>query len=172
MKTIFLDRDGVLCEDTDYITNFDKLHIFPFSKDAVAIMKSKGYRVIVISNQSAVARGMLEETLLQEINGYLKQETGVDAIYYCPHLPPEGEEIEPYRVVCTCRKPGIGLIERASQDFDIDMSESYMVGDRLSDIQTGKRAGLKTVYIKEKESKEYGYDLYFKNIKEFAQILN
>lgn len=171
MKAIFLDRDGVLCEDTNYITSFEKLHIFEYAKEAVSLMKSKKYKVIVITNQSAVARGMMSEALLQEINKYLIQETGVDAVYYCPHLPPEDKEIKPYRIACNCRKPQIGLIQEAMKDFEIDISQSFMVGDRLSDIQTGKKALLKTVYINENENEELGYDSYFKNIMQLAQIL-
>lgn len=172
-KAIFLDRDGVICEDTNYITTFDKLHIFEFSKAAVDLMHKKGYKVIVISNQSAIARGMMKEFDLIKINDYIKEETGVDKIYYCPHLPPEGEEILPYRINCTCRKPDIGMINQAKEEFYIDLSSSYMVGDRRTDILAGKKAGLNTVYIKNRENKETEIDsnMTFENIYDFSKAI-
>jgi D-glycero-D-manno-heptose 1,7-bisphosphate phosphatase len=146
-RAVFLDRDGVLCEDTDYVTSFEKLRIFPFAKEAVALIHQKGYLAIVVTNQSAVARGMMTEEQLAEINGFLQRETGVDAVYYCPHLPPEHEEIPPYRIHCHCRKPDIGMLKRAAGDYGIALEQSYMVGDRASDIATGQHAGTRTVFI-------------------------
>lgn len=153
-KAVFLDRDGVICEDTDYVTSFDKLRIYPYAREAIELIHKKGYLAIVITNQSGVARGMMTEDTLLQINEYLKEETGVDAIYYCPHLPPEGEEIHPYRIFCNCRKPDSGLIEQAIADYKIDREKSYMVGDRETDIMAGKKAGLKTVWIKSKYNTE------------------
>lgn len=172
-KAIFLDRDGVICEDTDYITSFDKLHIFEFSKEAISLMHKKGYKVIVISNQSAIARGMMKESKLIQINDYIKERTGVDKIYYCPHLPPEKDEILPYRIHCSCRKPNIGMIEQAKKEFDIDLKSSYMVGDRKTDILAGKRAGLVTVYINNEENKKsrIDSDMIFDNIYNFSNAI-
>lgn len=173
-KAIFLDRDGVICEDTDYVTNFNKLHIFGFSKDAVELMHQKGYKVIVISNQSAVAREMMKESDLIYINNYIKEETGIDKIYYCPHLPPDADNREenlPYRIHCSCRKPGIGMIEQAKKEFDIDLNLSYMVGDRKTDILAGKSAGLITVYIKNEKNEglDISCDMEFDNIYNFSK---
>lgn len=172
-KAIFLDRDGVLCEDTNYVTSFDKLHIFKFSKNAVKLMHEKGYFVIVISNQSAIARGMMTEKDLIQINEYLKEKTGVDKIYYCPHLPPDEEEKLPYRIYCHCRKPDIGMIEAAEKEFNIDLKESYMVGDRKTDVLAGKKAGLTTVYVNNEGILESGIecDMIFRNIQEFSQVI-
>ena len=97
-KAVFLDRDGVICEDTDFVTGFDKLNVFPFAKEAIDIIHKKGYLAIVVSNQSGVARGYMTEDMVRKINDYIILQTGVDAIYYCPHLPPDGEIILPYRV--------------------------------------------------------------------------
>lgn len=172
-KAIFLDRDGVICEDTNYITSFDKLHIFEFSKDAVELMHQKGYKVIVISNQSAIARGMMKESDLVKINDYIKENTGVDKIYYCPHLPPDEQEILPYRISCCCRKPDIGMIEQAKKEFNIDLNLSYMVGDRKTDILAGKRAGLITVYINNEKDKKLERDsnMIFDNIYDFSKAI-
>lgn len=167
-KAVFLDRDGVLCEDTDYITSFEKLHIYPFAKKAVEQIHKKGYLAIVVTNQSGVARGYLAEEMLQKLNAYLQKETGVDAIYYCPHLPPEQEEIPPYRIHCTCRKPNAGMLQQAAADHRIDLKSSYMVGDRESDIQTGKAAGTKTVFVKGRECSEQP-DFVVSDVWEFAK---
>lgn len=144
-KAVFLDRDGVLCEDTDYITSFEKLHIYPFAKKAVEQIHKKGYLAIIVTNQSGVARGYLAEEMLQKLNAYLQKETGVDAIYYCPHLPPEQEEIPPYRIHCTCRKPNAGMLQQAA-------------------------AGTKTVFVKGRECSEQP-DFVVSNVWEFAKSI-
>lgn len=165
-KAVFLDRDGVLCEDTDYVTSFEKMHIFPYAKDAVSEIHAKGYLAIVVTNQSGVARGFMSEEMVKKLNEYLKKETGVDAIYYCPHLPPDGEEKLPYRIRCNCRKPGTGMFEQAVSDYEIDIRESYMVGDRETDILAGKNAGLKTAYIGKEQIKQA--DSIYENLYSFA----
>lgn len=153
-KAVFLDRDGVVCEDTDYVTSFEKLKIYPYAKEAIKLIHQKGYLAIVITNQSGVARGMMTEETLQVLNHFLKLETGVDDIYYCPHLPPERKEVFPYRIKCNCRKPDTGLIEKAILEYHIDRDKSYMIGDRETDIIAGKKAGLKTVWIRSRHSTE------------------
>jgi D-glycero-D-manno-heptose 1,7-bisphosphate phosphatase len=170
-KAVFLDRDGVLCEDTDYVTSFEKLRIFSFTREAVALMHQKGYLAIVVTNQSAVARGMMTEEQLSTMNRFFQKETGVDAIYYCPHLPPEHEEIPPYRIHCHCRKPKTGMIEQAARDYRICLEDSYMVGDRISDIETGKKAGVKTVYITSTPTKKSEANANCLTVLEFARAL-
>ncbi|CAI3647832.1 D-glycero-alpha-D-manno-heptose-1,7-bisphosphate 7-phosphatase [Clostridium neonatale] len=172
-KAVILDRDGVICEDTHYITNFNKLHIFSFAAESVHIMHEKGYKVIVVSNQSAVAREMMNENDVIEINNHIKNETGVDKIYYCPHLPPESDEREkfPYRIYCSCRKPEIGMIMQAKKEFNIDLKKSYMVGDRNTDILAGKKAGMQTIYIKNEQNSrcDIKSNMEFCNIYDFAK---
>ncbi len=167
-KAVFLDRDGVLCKDTDYVTSFEKLHIFDFAKEAINFIHQKGYLAIVVTNQSGIARGMMTEKMVVDLNRFLQVETGVDAIYYCPHLPPDKVEILPYRIFCNCRKPGIGMIQRASLEWNLDLNISYMVGDRESDIQAGRKLGMKTIYISEENENIADYTC--KNILEFAQF--
>lgn len=142
---VFLDRDGVLNKEKSYICAVDELEIFPYARDCIIGIKQKGYYAIVITNQSGVARGLFTEQKLAEMNDKLMQETEVDAIYYCPHHP-EGM-IERYRQVCKCRKPEVGLIEQACQDYHIDMEHSYLVGDRANDILTGQKVGITTVLL-------------------------
>ncbi|SFQ24223.1 D-glycero-D-manno-heptose 1,7-bisphosphate phosphatase [Lachnospiraceae bacterium XBB1006] len=154
-KAVFLDRDGVLCEDTDYVTSFEKFHIFPWAKEAVDIIHQKGYMAIVVTNQSAIARGMMTEALLLEMNDYLKEQTGVDDIFYCPHLPPDEKEIKPYRIFCNCRKPLTGMIDKASEKYKIDLTESYMIGDREKDIEMGRCAGVTSVLVGEASTEKW-----------------
>ena len=142
---VFLDRDGVLTEEKSYIACVRALCIFSYAAECVRVIHEKGYYAIVVTNQSGVARGLFTERRLQEMNNYLIRQTGVDAVYYCPHHP-DGN-VEAYRKECRCRKPGTGMIERACRDFDIDLGHSYMVGDRAGDILAGQSAGVKTVLV-------------------------
>lgn len=142
---VFLDRDGVLTEERGYIASVKDLFIFPYVRECIQKMHMKGYLAIVITNQSGIARGLFTEAELQKMNEYLIQNTGVDAIYYCPHHE-QGSMIQ-YRRSCNCRKPKTGLIERACADFDIDRKKSYMVGDRASDIIAGQKMEMKTILL-------------------------
>lgn len=171
VKAVFLDRDGVLCEDTDYVTSFEKLHIFSFAKEAVELFHQKGYLAIVVTNQSGVARGMMSEKMVKDLNHRLQEETGVDDIYYCPHLPPEGAEVFPYRIFCNCRKPQAGMILRGAQEWDIVLADSYMVGDRESDIAAGKKAGVKTVAVAQNGMTLRGADICCRTVLDFAEKL-
>lgn len=141
---VFLDRDGVLCVEKSYVTQAEELEIFPYTNDCISLLHQKGYLAVCITNQSAVARGMMSEGTLQEIHAYLKQQTGLDAIYYCPHHP---DGTGPYRKQCGCRKPRTGMLRQAQEQFPIDMARSYLVGDRASDVICGQNAGLKTVLL-------------------------
>jgi len=142
---VFLDRDGVLTEEKGCLHNGDSLQIFPYAAECVRRFHELGYYAIVITNQSAVARGFLSEDTLLEMNRVLIERTGVDAVYYCPHH--EQGTVPEYSVACLCRKPKTGLIERACADFDIDMSRSLMAGDRAADILTGESAGIRTILL-------------------------
>lgn len=142
---VFLDRDGVLTEERGYVTSVEELYIFPFVEVCVRQIHEKGYYAIVITNQSGVARGLFSEDELLKMNDYLMRQTGVDAVYYCPHHP-EGS-VEKYRKVCRCRKPKIGMFQEACRKFDIDLAKSYMVGDRAGDIIAGQNVGVKTILV-------------------------
>lgn len=148
-KVIFLDRDGVLCEERGYVISFSELQLFPYARESVARMHALGYAVIVITNQSAIARGLADEAAIADIHSYIIQETGVDHVYCCPHLPPKpGEpQVPPYRIVCNCRKPHTGLIDQAVRDHGLDLKEAYFVGDRASDIEAGQAVGIRTVLL-------------------------
>jgi len=144
-KAVFLDRDGTINKEVKYLYNPNDFTFISGAVEAIKTFHELGYRVIVITNQAGVAKGYYTEsdvqTLHQDIDELLTAEdTYIDAYYYCPHHP-EGT-VEEYRGECKCRKPHIGMIEQAVNDFDIDLSESIIVGDKEIDVQTGKNAGI------------------------------
>jgi D-glycero-D-manno-heptose 1,7-bisphosphate phosphatase len=149
-KAVFLDRDGTIIEDVGYLNTPAAIKFLPGSLEAIKKLKEAGYKVVVITNQAGVARGLVTEDLLQTIDKVmhrliLNSGTHLDGIYYCPHHPEHGHY--PYKQACECRKPHPGLIKRAQRDLKIDLAESFMVGDKTSDIKAGKTAGVKTVYV-------------------------
>lgn len=149
-KVIFLDRDGVLCEERGYVTSLSELRLFPYARESVTRLHALGYAVVVITNQSAIARGLADEAAVADIHSHIIRETGVDRVYCCPHLPPEpGEpQVPPYRVFCNCRKPHTGLIDQAVRDCGLDLNGACFVGDRSSDIEAGQAAGIRTVLLR------------------------
>lgn len=171
---VFLDRDGVLNEEKSYICSVQDLLIFPYVKECIDRIKKKGYYAIVITNQSGVARGLFTEEELKEMNRYLIQQTGVDAVYYCPHHP--SGIVSQYRKNCGCRKPEIGLLKQADLDYHIDMEHSYMIGDRAGDILTGQKMGIKTVllesgYGSEGLEEQVSPDYIFKDLRDTVHML-
>ena len=171
---VFLDRDGVLTEESSYISSLEELHIFPYVAKCVRQIHEKGYYAIVITNQSGVARGLFSEKQLVEMNNYLMQRTGVDAVYYCPHHP-EGK-VTKYRQNCLCRKPGTGMFESACREWDIDLAHSYMVGDRAGDVMAGQNAGVKTVLVEsgygsERLESDVTPDYLFEDLRDVVGIL-
>jgi heptosyltransferase-2 len=134
---VFLDRDGTLCRDADYLSRMEDLEIFPDVKRLVRL-KEKGYALIGISNQSGIARGMVREDFVREVNGIFTGQYGFDGFYYCPHHPDEH---------CYCRKPEPGLLVRARNDFGIDLRRSFVVGDKEADILLAKAVGAKSVHV-------------------------
>lgn len=171
---IFLDRDGVLSPEKNYVTSINDFEIFSFSREAVKKIHEAGYYAIVITNQSAVARGLLKIEELKKMNSYLIRETNVDAIYYCPHHIRGC--IKQYAIACNCRKPKSGLIEKACNEYEIDLENSYFLGDRITDIIAGKTAGICTVLLKSGyDTRISDYDVkpeyVFRNLKEFADEL-
>ena len=146
-KVCFLDRDGVLIVEKCYLSDPDHVELTPGAPDVIKRLHAEGYLCIVITNQAGVARGYYNEQSINlvhdKINDLLSAEgETIDAYYYCPHHP-EGTEPE-YTKICNCRKPATGMIEQACSDFDIDLKSSFIIGDKLTDIQTGFNAGCKT----------------------------
>ncbi len=148
---LFLDRDGTINAEVDFLTNPEELHILPGSFDALRDAKALGFRLVVITNQSGIARGLLTEERLGEIHDAFQRAlaargASVDAIYYCPHHPDQGAP--PYRTACDCRKPKPGMILRAAEELQLDLGRSFLVGDRMVDIQAGNAAGVPSILVR------------------------
>lgn len=145
-KAFFLDRDGTINVDYGYIQDTDRLVLLEGAAKAVRMMNESGYKVIVITNQSGVARGYFDDSDVVKVNDALQkmlQAHGahIDRFYVCPHHP--NGIIAPYNIACRCRKPGLLLYEQAVRDYLIDMGQSYAAGDKISDIQNLYQMGIK-----------------------------
>ncbi len=150
IPAVFLDRDGTISEEVGYINHLDRLQLYPWSAEAIRKLNRAERPVIVVTNQSGVARGYFTEELLHGVHQKIALELAargarVDAIYYCPHHPTA--PLEAYRVNCRCRKPLIGMVEEAAKRFHIDLGSSYVVGDSYRDMQLGFHAGARTILV-------------------------
>lgn len=175
-KAILLDRDGTINKFVGFLRNIDEFELLPGVAEAIKKINNSGYLAIVITNQPVIARGEVTREELAEIHRKMETLLGVegaylDAVYFCPHHPDrgfEGERIE-YKIACECRKPKPGMLLQAAKDFNIDLSQSWMVGDGKHDISAGKAAGCKTAYISKYRENEYYADLVVTSILEFVQ---
>jgi len=149
-RAVFIDRDGTLSEEVGYINHPSRFRLFPYAGAAIKQLNKHGWLAIVTTNQAGVARGYFAEEMIATVHESMTfqlEQSGarLDAIYYCAHHPSVGEP--PYRFDCDCRKPRPGLISRAAGDFKIDLSQSWMVGDRYSDVEVARNAGVKSALV-------------------------
>jgi len=150
-KTIFLDRDGVLIADTHLPRTTADLQMIESVPQALSQLQQAGFLLIVVSNQTVVSRGLMSESdmasLQSEVERQIERSGGpsLDGFYYCPHHP--NATVSVYRANCQCRKPRPGMLLRAANEHDIDLSNSFMIGDRITDIIAGARAGCRTVLV-------------------------
>ncbi len=147
---VFLDRDGTINEEVNFVRRPEQLVLIPGAAEAVRTLNERGFLICVISNQSGVARGYLTEADLVPIHARLQEELGragahLDRITYCPHHPTEG--LPPYNIACRCRKPSPGMVEEAARELDIDLARSFLVGDRLADVQAARNAGVTSILV-------------------------
>lgn len=150
MRAVFLDRDGTINREVDYLRSIRQLRILPGAASSIKELNQLGFLVIIISNQPVVARGWLTEQGVDEIHIELlrrltKKGAKINAIYYCPHHP--SGRLKKYRTACDCRKPNTGLLKKAVRDFEIDLGKSFFIGDRTGDILAGQRVGTKTILV-------------------------
>ena len=151
-RAVFLDRDGVITQEPPhYAHKVSQLKLVPKSADAIRLLNENGFLVVVACNQAGIARGYYQEEdaiqFTQAMKDNLAREGAhIDASYYCPHHPQA--KIERYRVNCNCRKPEPGMLIRAKKELDLDLKQSFMVGDKSSDIEAGKRAGCKAIMVR------------------------
>jgi len=146
MRAVFLDRDGVINEnlDSNYVKSWDEFRFLPRSKEAIKALSDAGLNVIIITNQACIGKGIVSAHIVERINTNMMDEImqfggKVRALYYCPHIAEDN---------CECRKPKSGMLIRASQDFDISLPDSYLVGDDIKDILAGKNVGCKVILVK------------------------
>ena len=149
-RAVFIDRDGTISEEVGYINHPSRFRLFPYAAAAIKQLNQNGWLAIVITNQAGVARGYFSEDMIQTVHAAMMKElehgdARIDAVYYCAHHPSVGEP--PYRFACDCRKPKPGLITSAAQDFNIDLGSSWMVGDRYSDVELARNAGVKSMFV-------------------------
>lgn len=146
---VFLDRDGTINEDPGYLKDPSEVCLLPGVGLGLRLLQEEGYRLLVVSNQSGVARGILTEAMLAEIHTRLEtllraEGVSLTGTYYCLHHP---EGTPPYRQVCSCRKPSGGLVERAAREHRIDLSRSYVIGDKLVDIELARQMGMSAILV-------------------------
>lgn len=150
VPAVFFDRDGTLCRDSGYINNMNEFQVFP-EIDSITLLKEKGFRLIGVSNQSGIARGLVDEHFVREVNGLFIHQYGLDDFFYCPHHPDNR---------CACRKPEPEMLLRARSRYGIDLKNSFVVGDKESDMLLAKAVGAKGVLVKTGEVQESGYADY------------
>ncbi len=166
-KAFFLDRDGTIIEEKGYICHLTQAEIFPYSFEAVRRMNQRGYKVIGVTNQSSIARGICTREQVEALHHQLTEAFRAEGaiihrFYYCPYHT-EGK-VEPYRKSSDWRKPEPGMLIQAAEDFDLDLSQSFMVGDNVTDIEAGRNAGCKTVLVLTGKGLEHRQILEERNI--------
>jgi len=138
VRAVFVDKDGTLVENIPYNVDPARIRLTPGAADGIEALATGGFRVIVISNQPGIGLGLFRHEAIAGVEQRLRELVPLDGFYYCPHRPGEG---------CACRKPQAGLLERAARDHDLDLLDSWMVGDILDDVEAGRRAGCRTVLL-------------------------
>ncbi|MBE9572576.1 MAG: HAD family hydrolase [Proteobacteria bacterium] len=148
---VFIDRDGTINEQMGYINHISRFVLLPGTAEGIRLLNRHQYLAIVVSNQSGVARGYFPMELIDRVHAHMKdllakEGANIDGIFFCPHYP---RGIVPeYSVECDCRKPRTGLVQKACEEFDIDMKNSYVIGDRCSDIELAERSNLQGIMVR------------------------
>lgn len=161
-KAVFFDRDGTLCNDANYLSNWKDFHVFP-DIDSLNALKDKGFKLIGISNQSGIARGLVDEQFTRQVNQTFLDKYGFDNFYFCPHHPDEN---------CSCRKPQPGMVLEARERHKVDLKKSYIVGDKDADMLLAKAVGAKGILVTTgKQQKSEHADFAAKSLKEVVDII-
>ncbi len=172
-KAIFLDRDGTLIEEVNFLSTVEETKLFSYTVDALKLLKDAGYLFFVATNQSGIARGYFDANAVNAIHAKILNELNavglnIESFHFCPHFPDEG---------CKCRKPNTGMIEQACENVDLDLERSWMIGDKKLDIEMGFNAGTRTALVKtgygENHQKELDRqpDVIAKNLFEAAKFI-
>ncbi len=150
-RAVFLDRDGVLIEEVHLLVDPARVRLFPWTAEAVSSLKQEGFKLLAVSNQTVVARGMASCGDVEGIHAAIQELLAgaggakLDGFYFCPHHPEA--TLQEYRVECECRKPRPGMLLQAAREHGIDLGRSYMIGDRITDVLAGARAGCATILV-------------------------
>ena len=147
---VLVDRDGTLIRDVGYLSRIEQIELLPRTAEALRMLSEAGLKIAVVTNQSAVGRGLLDEAELGRIHRELEARlaaagASVDGIYYCPHHPTEA--IGSYRIRCDCRKPDAGMARRAAEDLGLDLGRSYVIGDKGIDMELAARVGARGILV-------------------------
>lgn len=148
---IFLDRDGVVIDDVHYLASPAQVRLIPGSADAIASLNRAGWPVVVVTNQSGVARGLFTTDGVHAVHEHLSEQLAgygakIEAYYFCPHYPTA--DVPAYRVDCSCRKPKPGMLLQAAEELGLDLTQSWMIGDKVSDLAAGAAAGASTILVR------------------------
>jgi D-glycero-D-manno-heptose 1,7-bisphosphate phosphatase len=148
---VFLDRDGTLLEEAGYLDRLERLVFYPYTVDAVRILNRSGFAVVIVTNQAGIARGIFKESFVGEAHRHIADRLAlggahIDGFYYCPHHP--DAVVEALRKDCDCRKPKPGMFTRAAAELDLDLSTSFVVGDRWHDLEAGQRVGARGILVR------------------------
>ena len=150
-RAVFLDRDGTINVEVNHLDDESKLALIEGAAEGIALLRAAGFKVVIVTNQSVITRGRITEAKLRQIHLALAEALSAngarsDAIYFCPHHPKEGGG--DYTLSCECRKPRPGMLLQASRELEIDLRRSYMVGDKLSDLEAGRAAGCREILVR------------------------
>jgi len=149
-SAVFLDRDGTIIREVNYLSRLDEIELLPAAAAAIAKLNQHLIPVILVTNQSGVARGKFSEVFVKESHSYLqkllqRENAHIDDFFYCPHHPDTGNP--PYRKACNCRKPAPGMLLAAAKKHHLDLKRSYVIGDKLIDVELGLKAGAKAILV-------------------------
>jgi histidinol-phosphate phosphatase family protein len=165
---VFIDRDGTLMRDVDYCGNPDDVEVFRGAPEALRQLKERGYKIIIVTNQSGIGRGYFDEATYKKVEDEVKRQIGsdlIDATYFCPHRPEQR---------CGCRKPEAGMVHQAAREHGIDLKRSYFIGDKNSDMECGRRAGTRTILVQTgygNEADQYASDAIAQDLDAAARII-
>ncbi|MFQ5630978.1 MAG: D-glycero-beta-D-manno-heptose 1,7-bisphosphate 7-phosphatase [bacterium] len=148
---VFLDRDGTVNEEINYLGTIEQFKFIAGAVNAIRLLNQAGLKTIVITNQAGVARGYYDENRVRQIHDFMEEElrskgARLDGVFYCPHHPTAG--LGEYKIDCHCRKPKPGMVEQAAADLHIDLRKSYVIGDKMSDLQAGLAVGCRTILVR------------------------
>lgn len=165
---LFFDRDGTIIYDVGYPKDTEQVHLLPGAGEALMTLKRKGILLMLVSNQSGIGRGFITDNQAEEVHqtvvDYLAEYgVSVDGVYYCPHAPED---------MCECRKPSPKMLFRAAMEHNVDLPSSFMVGDRISDIEAGKGAGCQTIFIKHAQTTDPSEMIADCTVKSWQEIVD